>query len=167
MSRPPRCRDHLGILVPDPSNHEVGHMKSNPKSSILWFKLNKSSINFQSHSRLILTLVYSIRGIMPIWGNWTQTSQILGRETRKVNQSLQLHISHQMRPYARAKSFRGRLSYICMRVLGALWAISINKAKNEAIQSMWNNVWNNPVFNPNFTLNKALLNCKGHAKVLI
>ena len=36
----------------------------------------------------------------------------------KVIQSLQLQISHQMRPYSNVKAIRGSSSYTCLRVFG-------------------------------------------------
>ena len=38
----------------------------------------------------------------------------------KVIQSLQLQISHQMRPYSNVKAIRGSSSYTCLRVFGSL-----------------------------------------------
>ena len=46
------------------------------------------------------------------WGNWAQIPQIMCRDTWKVIQSLQLLVSHQMRPYSSVRALCGS-SYTC------------------------------------------------------
>ena len=69
---------------------------------------------FSSHCPLWveLYLFHRYSGIGEIWGNWTQILKITCRDTWKVIQSLQLFISHQMRPYSSVKALCG-LSYTC------------------------------------------------------
>ena len=42
-----------------------------------------------------------------MWGNWPQILQIMCRDTWKVIQSLQLLVSHQMRPYSSVRALCG------------------------------------------------------------
>ena len=50
-------------------------------------------------SGLILTCFFGISGIMEIWGKLGPNTLDNGLKNTKVVQSLQLHISHQIKPY--------------------------------------------------------------------
>ena len=64
--------------------------------------------------------VSQILGFWAIWGNWAPIPKIMCRDTWKVIQSLQLLVSHQIRPYSSIRALCGS-SYTCFtgtRVLG-------------------------------------------------
>ena len=57
------------------------------------------------------------------WQNLAQLSQIMGRDTQKVIQSVKFHISHQIKPYSRVKTIWW-LIYTCFSILvklGQIW----------------------------------------------
>ena len=72
--------------------------KNNPNSSAPHFPSNKTLLLCQDHLRIELYLLYGYLGVREIWRNWAHIyTQIMYRDTQKVIQSLQLHISHQAR----------------------------------------------------------------------
>ena len=69
-----------------------------------------------------------------IWWNWAQIPQIICRDTWKVIQSLQLLVSHQMRPYSSVRALSGS-SYTCFtgtQVLGQFGEFGAGYPKSRA-----------------------------------
>ena len=68
----------------------------------------------------------------------------------KVIQSLQLQISHQMRPYSNVKAIRGSSSYTCLRVFG-----------HQGNLTNWRHTRSNPKSSaPHSKSNEALFQCQ-------
>ena len=86
-------------------------------------KWGHNPVQKPSEGRVIAVLVYL--------GNWeklggggggggqAQIDQIMGTDTQTMTESVELHISHKMRPYPSVKAIQ-RSSYTCFRVFGAL-----------------------------------------------
>ena len=74
------------------------------------------------------------------WGNWAQIPQIMCRDTWKVIQSLQLLVSHQMRPYSSVRTLCGSsyiTSFTCTRVLGQFGETGPKYPKSCAERDTW------------------------------
>ena len=86
------------------------------------------SYSCQDHLTIELHLFFGYLGIRAILEKSAQTPLIKYRVTQKEIQSLQVLISHQMRPYASVRAFR-EFSYTCFtdtRVLGNLGKLGPN-----------------------------------------
>ena len=81
----------LGRITP---NQVQGHMKSNPESSAPYFTTNETSLWSQGPLWVELYLFPRYSGVGAIWENWAQILQIMSRDTQKVIESFQHHISH-------------------------------------------------------------------------
>ena len=95
-------------------------MKSNSKSSATCSKSNQTLLQCQDPLWVELYLFHRYLGVGAIWRNWARILQITCWDTRKIIQSLQILILHQMRPYSSFKTLCG-LSYTCFtgtQVLG-------------------------------------------------
>ena len=70
---------------------------------------------------------------MASFGNWAQIyTQNHARDAQKVLQSVQLHISHQMKPCSMVKTFRAS-SYTCFSVFAGIGASQGNLAQIHQI----------------------------------
>ena len=104
-------------------NHVQGQIKSNPKSSAYCLNIKWEVTQCRGPLWVELYLFHRCSGIGAIWVNWARIPQIMCRKTWKVIQSLQLLVSHQMRPYSSVRALC-ELSYTCFtgtRVLGQFW----------------------------------------------
>ena len=95
------------------------HTKSNPKSSIPYFKSNETLLQCLGPIWVELYLFHGYPVIGAIWGNCAQIPQIMSRDTQKVIQSFQHRISYWMTSYSSAKTI-WELSYTCFKVFGVL-----------------------------------------------
>ena len=86
--------------------------QSNLKSSAPCFTSSETLYQCLGPLWIELYLFHWYLGIGVVWGNQAQMPQISCRNTSKVIQSLQIIISHQMRPYSSVKALCG-LSCTC------------------------------------------------------
>ena len=112
VSQVPRYWSNLGKLGSNAPNHAQGHIKGNPKPSAPCFTSNDTLLQCQGPLWPKLYLCHRYSNIGAIQGNWVRIPQIMCRDTRKVIQSLQLLVSHQMRPYSSVRALCGS-SYTC------------------------------------------------------
>ena len=94
----------LGNWAQIPLYHVQGHWKSNPKSSVPHFTLSETLLWWQDPLLVELYLLHSFWGIGAIQGNLAQIPQTICKVTGKVAQSLQLHLSHEVRSYSSVKA---------------------------------------------------------------
>ena len=117
------------------------------------------SYSCQDHLTIELYLFFGQLGITAIWEERAQIPLIKYRVTQKEIQSLQVHISHQMRPYASVRALR-ELSYTCFtdtRVLGNLGKLGPNTQNH-----VQGHLKSNPKSSaPGFTSNQTLPQYQG------
>ena len=150
---------NLVKLAPNTPNHVQGHMKNNTKSSASCFTSSETLLQWQDPLWVKLYLFQRYSSIGAIWGNWAQIPQITCRDTRKVIQSLQILILHQMRPYSSVKALCGS-SYTCFtgtQVLGQFGETWPEYPKS----CTGTHEKQSKVFTPHFTSDQLLLQCLG------
>ena len=105
--------DNLGKLGLDTPNHVQGHRKSNPKSSAHHLRSDEALLLCQGYLRVQLHQFCDYLSIRAIYGSRApKCLRIIWSNTWKVIQSLQLHISHQVKHYDSGKALWG-LSFTC------------------------------------------------------
>ena len=105
-------------------------------------------------------------GIGVVWRNQAQMPQISCRDTSKVIQSLQIIISHQMRPYSSFKALCG-LSCACFTgtcVLGQIGEAGLQHPKScTGTHEEWSKVF----ISSSFNMRWGLPLCKGDLGILL
>ena len=150
----------LGSNVP---NHVHGHIKSTSKAS---------TPHLTSNEALFLKVIYGfsytclvgIQALGQFWEKGPEYPQIIMEQHMKKIQSLQLHISHQIKLYSSVKAL-SVLSYPCFTVIWALGQFGETGPKYSK-SSARTQTQSNPDFSASYvTLNEVLHKCQSYLRV--